>query len=73
MPIYEFKCEECKEIFEELVFTSNLKVKCKYCESKKVFRILSPIYFKSGDNFKSTSAQNSCGTCSSTNCSTCHK
>ncbi|MDY6861607.1 MAG: FmdB family zinc ribbon protein [Thermodesulfobacteriota bacterium] len=73
MPIFEFKCSECKEIFEVLLFNSRETIKCKNCESEKVLRILSPISFKSGDNFNSTAAQGSCDNCSATSCSTCHR
>jgi len=43
MPIYEYKCEECKKITEILLLKSadkELPV-CKYCGSKKLVKLIS--------------------------------
>jgi predicted nucleic acid-binding Zn ribbon protein len=61
MPIYEYRCNQCQNEFEKLVFK---------CKSKKVNRVMSAFAFSSGGKFKST-ASSSCGTCSATSCSTC--
>jgi putative FmdB family regulatory protein len=34
MPIYEFQCTECKEIFEEMVPVGRRTHKCPHCGSK---------------------------------------
>ncbi|WP_022855348.1 FmdB family zinc ribbon protein [Thermodesulfobacterium thermophilum] len=45
MPIYEFKCEDCKTEFE--VFLKNKEelgsVECKNCKSKNVKRLMSVV------------------------------
>lgn len=41
MPIYEYECNQCRKVFEELVFGSDEKVRCPECESKKVTKLLS--------------------------------
>ncbi|QER41419.1 zinc ribbon domain-containing protein [Thermodesulfobacterium sp. TA1] len=45
MPIYEFRCEDCKEEFE--VFLKNKEelssVECKKCKSKRVKRLISVV------------------------------
>jgi len=34
-PIYEFKCTECHETFEEIIFNNvKLEIKCPLCKSK---------------------------------------
>ncbi|MBW2742206.1 MAG: zinc ribbon domain-containing protein [Deltaproteobacteria bacterium] len=42
MPIYEYKCENCKHIFEKLVFTSNNEgIECPKCNDIRVKRLIS--------------------------------
>ena len=43
MPIYEFKCTECGNDFEELVRTNSQKIACPNCGSRKIDRKLSVI------------------------------
>ncbi len=46
MPIYEYKCNNCKRIFEELQKISDPPVtKCRYCGSDMVSRIVSVASF----------------------------
>jgi putative FmdB family regulatory protein len=42
MPIYEFECEECGELFEELV-PANAAVVCPSCGSERTRRLLSTV------------------------------
>jgi putative FmdB family regulatory protein len=71
MPIYEFECEECGKVFEELVLGSNASnVKCKNCGSQKVRKLISQVAFKSGGKFVSASSSG-CSGCSGGSCSTC--
>lgn len=70
MPIYEYECIDCGNNFEQLVFSSNEKVRCTKCESTKVQKKLSAFGMKSGEKFVS-SAGSACNSCSSGNCSTC--
>ena len=43
MPIYEYKCEICGQVFEELVFSSEdeEKTRCPKCGDKKINRVMS--------------------------------
>ncbi len=45
MPIYEYRCEECKKISEFLVIRTDdtFVPQCKKCKSKKMTRILSRV------------------------------
>ncbi|MDY6880035.1 MAG: zinc ribbon domain-containing protein [Desulfatiglans sp.] len=72
MPIYEYKCSNCSEEFEILLFRSDEKVNCPACNGDNVKRLMSSAAFKSGDSFTPSSGSSACGSCSSGNCSTCH-
>ncbi|MFW2367511.1 MAG: FmdB family zinc ribbon protein [Desulforhopalus sp.] len=43
MPIYEYKCNECENIFEVLTLSAqnNEQVTCTECKSDKVDKVLS--------------------------------
>lgn len=43
MPIYEFRCSECKEIFEIIVMAGNddEEIKCSHCGAETFERVLS--------------------------------
>ena len=69
MPIYEFQCEECGEVFEELVLRKDEEVECKKCKSKKVKKLVSKVAFKCDGRF---SGGSKCSGCSGGSCSTCH-
>lgn len=72
MPIYEFRCLQCDEEFETLVFKSDEKVNCPKCEGAKVRRLMSACAHKSESGFTPASGSSACASCSSTNCSSCH-
>jgi putative FmdB family regulatory protein len=79
MPIYEFKCEDCNEEFEALVFRSDETVPCPGCKGEHIKRLMSACAYKTGgasDAAGSYSApsggSSGCAGCSSSNCSTCH-
>jgi putative FmdB family regulatory protein len=40
MPLYEYECRSCENVFEELV-TGNEKVACPKCGSKKLEKLFS--------------------------------
>ena len=49
MPIYEYKCTECGNVFEVLTTSSNdTAVHCSKCQSDKVAKILSAGSFRHG-------------------------
>lgn len=41
MPIYEYKCQECGNEFEELVFNQEATVACPKCGSEKTAKLMS--------------------------------
>ncbi len=73
MPIFEFKCMDCDEVFEVLTVNSDEEVvmECKKCQSQNIERILSSTNFamgSGGGEAPSPSAQTR--NCSSGNCTT---
>ncbi|HIJ78206.1 MAG: zinc ribbon domain-containing protein [Desulfobulbaceae bacterium] len=48
MPIYEFRCQECKNPFEALVTSSAAisEVSCPKCNSKNIKKTISAASFK---------------------------
>jgi putative FmdB family regulatory protein len=52
MPIYEFICQECKNIFEFLAIKeSNLvAIKCPPCDPDNLERVMSKVTVPSGGN-----------------------
>lgn len=42
MPIYEYRCEKCKNEFEKLIFnSSDTKIECPECKSVDVVKKMS--------------------------------
>jgi len=79
MPIYEYKCEDCNEEFEALVFRRDETVPCPSCKGEDIKRMMSACGFKTGgaadagESYSAPSGGSSgCSGCTSTNCSTCH-
>jgi len=40
MPTFDFKCTECKLVFEELVLKADELVECPNCKSARVVKLL---------------------------------
>ncbi|MCG6881314.1 MAG: zinc ribbon domain-containing protein [Deltaproteobacteria bacterium] len=78
MPIYEYKCTECKEEFEALVFRNDETVPCPKCEGKNIKRLMSACAYTTGGSDAGagysapSSGSSGCAGCSSGNCSSCH-
>lgn len=70
MPIYEYKCNKCKEDFELLIYSGEEPV-CPKCGSKDLTRKISKVSFKSSSAEESSSGGSSCSSCSSGSCSSC--
>jgi len=67
MPIYEFECSKCKDVFEVLFRSSDKMIaSCPECKSKKTKRLMSVF----GGKIGTTSAGGGCSTCAATSCST---
>jgi putative FmdB family regulatory protein len=72
MPIYEFTCNGCGTLFEELVRNGDKPV-CPSCASADVDRILSRFAVHStSPNLGGQGSTKSCASCSSSSCGTCH-
>jgi putative FmdB family regulatory protein len=71
MPIFEYKCEDCGEEFEQLVSGKNPKVICLKCSSKNLKKKFS-LFGMSGVTKQASSSGSGCTSCSSSSCSTCH-
>ena len=74
MPVYEYKCEKCGQIFEKLIRNQTQKdnVTCGKCGSRKIEKLVSG--FACSGTERSGSADHStsgCGTCSLPSCSSC--
>ncbi len=72
MPLYEYRCEKCRKKFEVLIFNISEKVKCKYCGSKSIKKLLSTFGISGGVKDKSSnSPSTSSSGCSASSCSGC--
>lgn len=69
MPIFEYRCNDCGEDFEKLVFGST-PVRCPKCNSRSVKKKFSTFGMR-GVEIKG-GGSSGCGSCSSSSCSTCH-
>ncbi len=77
MPIYEYKCNECKKNFETLVMGS-FKPQCPTCDSQDLARLMSTCGFVSkstgadgAPQVTSSAGASGCGSCASSNCGSC--
>jgi putative FmdB family regulatory protein len=64
MPIYEYRCTPCDEVFEELIVrrSDELFVRCPTCRSTSVARVLSrPAQSRTGGGGGGTPPPPSCG------------
>ncbi len=68
MPIYEYECNECGNVFEEIVFGSEESVTCPKCKCGSVKKLMSaPSAIDSANGLMSSlgSASNAGGSCGS--------
>lgn len=70
MPIYDYVCRACGKEFEVLVM-GGAKPKCPECQGEDLAKQMSTFAHKSGGTF-SSSGGSGCGSCTSSNCDTCH-
>ena len=66
MPMYDYHCKNCDEVFEELVFSSTApdeEIKCPKCGQNKSERLLSAPMISTGNSSSSvsTSSNSGCG------------
>ena len=48
MPIFEYQCKKCGRLFEELVMSTHVKVKCPSCGSTALEKLISAFAKKCG-------------------------
>jgi len=67
MPIYEYKCNQCGEGFETIVFSSQdeANVRCPKCDSQEVERRISAFAVGNRSELNSIGASTSSGGCGS--------
>ena len=73
MPIYEFRCLACGELFEMLMMRSDPEGEagCPKCSSKGFERVISSTNFSvAGSGGKSSGAESRSRTCSGGSCTT---
>ncbi len=74
MPIYEFKCSKCEELFELLMMQSGEEaaLQCPHCQSEDFERVLSSANYAMGGGGASASggAGSQTRTCPSGSCTT---
>jgi len=58
MPIYEFRCKSCGNIFEYLCFSSSesMEVRCPHCGGEQTERLLSTFSSYSSNGLQSSSS-----------------
>jgi putative FmdB family regulatory protein len=75
MPIYEFRCEDCGRVFEELVMKTQETPCCPDCKSDKTGKLMSACCFKGGESspdMGSGGMGGGCSGCAGGSCATCH-
>jgi len=74
VPIYEFRCQKCGHRFEKLcaMGEDGKNLKCPECGTSKPNRIMSAFRAKGGGKEENSGgATSGCGSCTSSNCSSC--
>ena len=56
MPIYEFKCEKCEKVFDDIVKYDTVSLPCPTCgeDSNKTFAVHKPNVSLKGGGWKNT-------------------
>lgn len=53
MPLYEFRCEDCGVLFEDMVDQSDNPVSCEYCQGNRVKKLF-PVFTTIEDDEEDT-------------------
>lgn len=76
MPIYEFKCLKCKDLFEILVIKTDdqTEMRCPKCQSEEFERVMSVSHYSTNGNAAGCAGKSPAGvqtrTCSGGSCTT---
>lgn len=72
MPLYEFRCLECQEVFEILVIKSDdqKEMKCPKCGAENFERVMSAAAFAMGGSGSPSNVSTQSRSCSGGSCTT---
>ncbi len=72
MPIYEFKCSKCNDLFEILVRNEQeeAEIRCPRCESNRFERVISTTTHTMGESGSSQGPNATSRSCGSGSCTT---
>jgi len=75
VPIYEYRCLECGEDFEDLIRNKadEEALECPSCHSKNLLKQMSAFGVQGAVERPIMAGSGGCGGCSSSSCSTCHR
>ncbi len=75
MPIFEYKCTECDNVFEELVLSSDQDIECGKCGSKQTTKVLSKCRTRVGGDDSlgdvPSAGGGGCASCGGGSCASC--
>ena len=63
MPMYDYRCRSCSQLFEELVFSSNVpdeEITCPNCSENKAVKQLSAPAVSVGSSFEPACEKQGC-------------
>ncbi|RLI69507.1 zinc ribbon domain-containing protein [Candidatus Heimdallarchaeota archaeon] len=68
MPIYDFECNHCGKKFSKFVLTASMesKVRCKFCKSSDIHKLITGFSTISNDSNKFQDSSSHGDACSST-------
>ena len=72
MPVYEYKCNDCAEDFEKLVYGSDPDVSCPQCSSTNITKKFSLFGMSGVEKPVTSSGGSGCTSCSKSTCTSCH-
>lgn len=64
MPLFEYRCSQCEQIFEDIVHGEERdRVACRYCGSRQVERLLSTFAVSRDTAALAANEPGPCGAC----------
>lgn len=71
MPLYDYKCQECRHEFELLVMGGE-EPRCPRCDSAKLDKLMSGFSVRGGATASAGSSAGKCSGCAGGSCASCH-
>ena len=73
MPLYEYRCRDCGEEFEAVVFKRTQRVHCKKCNGPRVEKLVSVFAISGGSGSRSAALEpGPCTSCGSSQRGMCN-